>query len=497
MYTKYYGFSEKPFNVTPDPRFLYMSNGHREALASLTYGIQERRGFMVLVGEVGTGKPLLINSLCERLDAKVSIASLTNTDISFAEMLHHILVEFDLATVDEQPGRVDALGRLKTFANRQLAKQGNVAIIIDEAQNLEAKILEKIRLLSNIETAQQKLLQIILSGQPELDTILDQHTLRQFSQRVSLRRSIYPLNEKETYRYIKHHFLIINYDGPEIFNKNALRSIWKYSQGVPRKINILCDNVFLIGYALEKKKIKADVVEEAAHDLHWEPEDKKYNNEFSYIDSTSCPSDSQQPDRWHRFAVYLVCGIIGVVIGVGGWWVWQQNSLNRANIPEVSQKNPENAYHSNVSPETEKSIESFPRDKKQKTLFADNPAYVLDTELRSKVESLRAGLKIQTKPESQTGMAEAVSVTPMTNEPSLKQSSQINDAEEPFEKTAVKIVVKKGDTLSTIIGAKKYSTYKNALPVILQLNPGLSNPNRLRVGQVITLPYALAMKGKR
>ncbi|MCP3928865.1 MAG: AAA family ATPase, partial [Bacteroidetes bacterium] len=255
MYCKYFGFSEKPFDVTPDPHFLYLTPDHDEALASILYGIQERRGFITIVGEVGTGKTTLLNAVLDRLTDKSKVAYITNTDINFKQMLNMSLYEWGLLKDNERLSKVDAIHKLNSFAIRQTSLGGNVVLIIDEAQLIDNSTLEKLRLLSNLETRKYKLVQIVLFGQPELDIKLGQHELRQFTQRISLKRYISPLSKKETLAYLQHRIEIAQPNGIFPFTKNAQQLIWEYSGGIPRKINMLCDNSFLVGYGLKKKKI--------------------------------------------------------------------------------------------------------------------------------------------------------------------------------------------------------------------------------------------------
>jgi len=197
MYCQFFGFAEKPFDVTPDPKFLYLSPGHREILAALIYGIRERRGFITIVGEVGTGKTTLLNTVLGLLDGKTYVASIFNTDVTFDEMLTWILVDLGLAKSEETVTKVQALFRLREFAIRQLSTGGNVVILVDEAQHLDRSVMENLRLLSNLETRKHKLIQIVLAGQPELDVKLSQPELRQLAQRINLRRYITPLGEKK------------------------------------------------------------------------------------------------------------------------------------------------------------------------------------------------------------------------------------------------------------------------------------------------------------
>jgi type II secretory pathway predicted ATPase ExeA len=271
MYSRFFGFSEKPFNVTPDPRFLFLTQGHREMLAALLYGIKERRGFIAIVGEVGTGKTTLINTVLSRLDEKTKVAYIFNTAVTYDQLLTMALAELGLAKSDDSLKKIEAVNRLNKFAIRQLTDGHNVVLIVDEAQNLDLHSMENLRLLSNLETRKHKLIQIVLSGQPELDAKLSQPELRQLAQRISLKRYIIPLSEKETYEYIQHRLRVADYKGPPLFSRRAQKVIWEYSRGVPRKINILCDNALLIGYAGGEQRVKATVVEEAVNDLTWSP----------------------------------------------------------------------------------------------------------------------------------------------------------------------------------------------------------------------------------
>ena len=267
MYCNHFGFSEKPFNVTPDPKFLYQSPSHREILASIIYGIRERRGFMAIIGEVGTGKTTILNAVLERIHQEAEVAFIFNTDMTFKQILVMALMDLGLAKSAKSVTKVDAVYRLNQFAIDQMSKGGNVVLIVDEAQNLSQRSLENLRLLSNLETPKHKLLQIVLSGQPELDLKLKEPGLRQLSQRISLKRYARPLDEEQTYQYIEHRLSVADYNGPPLFDATTLKLIWEYSKGIPRKINILCDNAFLIGYALGKQKIEKSIILEVIRDL--------------------------------------------------------------------------------------------------------------------------------------------------------------------------------------------------------------------------------------
>ena len=267
MYCGHFGFSEKPFDMTPDPKYLYLNRNNKEVFAALKYGIRDRRGFISIIGEVGTGKTTLLNAALDQLDENTKAAYIFNTSVTFDKILATTLFELGLKKSDESLSKIHAIDRLNNFAIEQLTAGGNVALIIDEAQNLDMKSLENLRLLSNLETRKHKLIQIVIAGQPELDAILQRQELRQLTQRINLNRYVIPLSEKETNDYIQHRLTVADYKGPNLFDRRAQKLIWEFSHGIPRKINILCDNALLTGYGVKKRRITTSLMQEAIRDL--------------------------------------------------------------------------------------------------------------------------------------------------------------------------------------------------------------------------------------
>ena len=265
MYNKFYGFKEKPFEITPDPRFLYLSENHREALAHLTYAVREKKGFTVITGEVGTGKTILIQTLLSKLNGNVRTAYLFNPRLDSTDFLQYVCE--DLGVKGEKRSKGECLAQLHHFLMDCYSRGENVVLIIDEAQNLDPILLEEIRLLTNLETPKSKLLHVILMGQPELDRILSRPECRQLKQRVSLRHRIQPLNREETREYIKKRLKIAGAVHPNYFSPNAVRAIHRYSKGIPRLINVLCDNALLLGYATDQKVIGKSMIREVIRDL--------------------------------------------------------------------------------------------------------------------------------------------------------------------------------------------------------------------------------------
>lgn len=261
IYLNFYGLTREPFGVTPDPDFLFMTPGHREVLAQLLYAIQERKGFILVTAEVGMGKTTLLQALRQELDSTTAVAYVSNSLLPFPAMLEYILEEFEL----EKPGESHAqrLMILQNFLLERHRTGQNTVLILDEAQNLYPQTLEQIRLLSNFETTKEKILQIVLVGQPELLARLDTPALRQLLQRIGMISSIPPLTRAGTRNYIRTRLRMAGAPDVGLFGEAALQRISEYAEGIPRVVNTVCDHCLLIGYADQTRRIDADIVEQA------------------------------------------------------------------------------------------------------------------------------------------------------------------------------------------------------------------------------------------
>lgn len=265
MYLEYYGLKEAPFNLTPDPKFLFFTHNHREAFDHLVYGIDSRKGFVELTGEVGSGKTTICRAVLSGLTRSVKTSLILNPCLTETQLLRSILKDFGLSVKGRD--RLAYIDTLNSFLLDNLRAGDNVALIIDEAQDLSPAVLEQVRLLSNLETDQHKLLQIVLCGQPELRQRLSSPDLRQLRQRISVRYHLLPLNESETGQYIEHRLKMAGWENGRLFDNNAVRMIYNYARGIPRLVNAVCDIALLAGYVASSAVIDAGCVNKSIKQL--------------------------------------------------------------------------------------------------------------------------------------------------------------------------------------------------------------------------------------
>jgi general secretion pathway protein A len=274
MYEEYYGFTEKPFSLTPDPKYLFKSTSHANAFELLQYAIRRREGFVVITGDIGTGKTTLCRAILEQTDRKTFTALVLNPFLAENDLLRSILQEFGIVSRDEiKRGRLAGVTKqelIETLNDFLLSLQSlgaRALLIIDEAQNLPLQVLEQIRILSNLETEKEKLLQIVLVGQPNLKEVLRRPELRQLDQRVSIRYDLTPLTADETSAYVQHRLSVAGGGAVVTFTPKALVRVYRFTAGIPRLINLLCDRALLAGFSAHTNRITVDHVNNAAHTL--------------------------------------------------------------------------------------------------------------------------------------------------------------------------------------------------------------------------------------
>jgi general secretion pathway protein A len=265
MYNEYYGLARSPFEMSPDPSFLFLGEAHREGLATLVYAVNSGKGFVMLTGEVGTGKTTLLHALLSQLDSATNSAFIFNPRLDPMGFFRMLFEELGVGPARET--KAEYLLALNQYLIEKLAANERVLLIVDEAQNLSTEMLEEIRLLSNLETPTSKLIQIMLVGQPELQDLVDQPELRQLRQRIALRHHLRPFNETEVAEYVVQRLHKAGYTGRGIFKKKAIGELYRVTEGTPRLINNICDGALLLGYVRQQPNLGADAIREVASDL--------------------------------------------------------------------------------------------------------------------------------------------------------------------------------------------------------------------------------------
>jgi general secretion pathway protein A len=269
VYNEFYRFREAPFNITPDPRFLFFSERHREAFNHILFGIRERKGFIQITGDVGAGKTTVCRAILQQLGPTYRTALILNPCMTSSQLLKTVLTEFGLKP--RRGDRATSLEMLNEFLLHEAIIGNDVVLFIDEAQDLDWDLLEQVRLLSNLETDQTKLLQIVLLGQPELRDKLEKENLKQLRQRITVRYHLSPLSREDTEAYIQHRLAVAGADSRPVFTPWAVRRIYGYSRGVPRLINAVCDKTLLCGYVTGTDKLTSAHVRRAIRELEGRP----------------------------------------------------------------------------------------------------------------------------------------------------------------------------------------------------------------------------------
>ena len=436
MYLDFYHLKKAPFHITPDPEFLFLSLSHKAALGALVYGIEERQGFVALIGEVGLGKTTILRSYLERVDqSQLTPIYIFNSNVSFSDLLKTLCREFGIEVLTEEVA--DTVNRLHHVLIEEYKQGRNVALIVDEAQHMPIETLEHLRMLSNLETSTQKLIQIVLVGQPEFDAKLNNHALRQLKQRLVIRGTIAPLTDEESRDYINYRLAkVVMVDEP-IFTKGALREIIKHAQGTPRAINVLCTNALIQGFGYHKRPISTKIIKEVVADY-----------------------TGKKPQR--RWRPRMAWAGITALLGTLFWFSpYQEVALSKIDLAKVRQfMTPSVA--SRLSPPQE------------------TPAAVSDTLLP--VPSSTPALPVQPP-------RLAVSPpSPEMSEPAPAVPAMVRTVSAPAVPATTVRTVKKGDQVARVALEVYGSSTYAVLDWIRKNNPQLQNLNRVDVGMQLTLP---------
>jgi general secretion pathway protein A len=302
MYLNYYGFKKEPFQITPDPEFLFLSPSHKEAMASIIYGIEEKKGFVAIFGGVGVGKTTILRAYLERVNKdQAKLIYIFNANLTFKSLLTTIYQDLGITVSADDIFLM--VNRLHEALVEEYKNKHSVVLIIDEAQNMPIETLENLRMLSNLETSTDKLIQIVLIGQPEFEDNLNRYELRQLRQRIAIRATILPLTREESARYIEHRLSKVMIKNEPVFTKGAIKEIAAYSEGIPRVINIICDNAFITGYGYQKKPVTAKIVREISADFR--------------------PKNSKAPEQKHEssFRWKTAAALMVAFVAAGAFWL--------------------------------------------------------------------------------------------------------------------------------------------------------------------------------
>ena len=454
MFLDFYQLQEEPFGVTPDPRFLYLGDSHREALASLFYGIESDRGFMVLIAHPGFGKTTLIHQLIEKLQPEARTVFLFQTQCNSREMIQYLLN--DLGVEVSGMDTVTMHNKLNEILTKERQAGRRFILIVDEAQNLDPSVLETIRLLSNFETSRSKLLQILLVGQPQLARKLASPALEQLQQRVSIFAKLEPFDDEETARYITHRLKVAGYTGSELFTIGAMNIIRDRSQGIPRNINRLCFSALSLGCAMGRKRIDADMMREVVADLELEPSEPVLApKEISLAPVTetvkaepAAPvlSYAAEPRNRKRPWVMGLTSVAASLLLVLGFLAYSHGKI---------------AGHPPVKTEVAAPVRALPAPSAQPG--TDHPA-----------------------PLTNAASVHPAPVAPMVETPSPAAANLPAPASDSSQ--TVKVVVRPGETLQQIALRTLGKDNSDLIKQIQRLNPRLKNPDHIEADQEIRLP---------
>lgn len=446
MYSRFYGFAEKPFHVTPNPKFLYFAESHQKAIDALLYGIGERKGFISISGEAGTGKTTLLHHLLNILEPNIKTVFISQTRMTPKQLLKEILHRLHLNPKDQS--KISLIRELNEYLVSALTQEGNLAILIDEAQSLSLEVLEELRMLSNLETTTSKLIQIVFVGQPELEDKLNSRELRQLKQRIAIRSQLRPLSEEESREYIHHRLRLVNRTASEIFSPEAIELICRHAGGIPRAINLLCDNVLLVGFRRREKRIPAATVKEVLSDRGMVLEDHADPAQPAAISKRRFPETITRK-RFFASVGYGFAGILAVLFLIGaaiGYLSFSDKrikySLGGAEVAAGIDRTFTEKVEPGGMPEPEKTLPNPQEQKDDRNPASQKDEIPLGTAMR--VDQNTPGTKI--------------------------------------------VSVGEGDTLYSILRMNYRHANTTLLDYLLELNPEIVDPNQVEVNDRIRVP---------
>ncbi len=502
MYLDFFKFRKNPFHITPDPDFLFLSPSHKEASASIFYGIEQRKGFVAVTGEVGVGKTTILRSYLEGTDPEtIRIVYIFNAALSFEKLLKHIVSELGIEAVDEDPSElVDSLFR---YLIDEYKNDRNVVLIIDEAQNMPVVTLERLRMLSNLETSQDKLLQIILVGQPEFENKLNLPELRQLKQRIAVRCRINALAPDESIAYIQHRLMKASLFRNPVFTKGAMERIVKEADGIPRTINILCDNALVTAFGYQRKPVDVKIIKEVIKDLQGELPALSLNWKFVWVPalvvfigliafaSRSLLSPKEIPAVRPEIlsgkvpkpppATEIVKQAEVEPAGESA-----PKAKQDAAVPEIK-PTAESTSRTELGPtvpEVERPVASAPKTIPVPVLPEVKPPVVAAPEAKPEPSVTEPAATGNDKNVSET----APESTAVPAQPSVKPQMTPPVTEQEPKKTLPARVIKRGDSVSKLLMDTCGKVDDDLLRTVKDLNPQINDINVIREGEEIILP---------
>jgi general secretion pathway protein A len=473
MYLDFYQLKKAPFHITPDPEFLFLSPSHKAALGSIIYGIEERQGFVAIIGEVGLGKTTILRSYLERIDQRqLKTIYIFNANISFRSLLKTIFREFALDF--ESDDLFDMVNRLHQALIEEYKQGRNVALIIDEAQNMPVETLENLRMLSNLETSTEKLVQIVLIGQPEFEHKLNLNELRQLKQRIVIRSTIAPLTEAESLAYIEHRLAKVAITPQPLFTKGALTLIAQQAKGTPRALNILCTNALIAGFGYRQKPISARTV----RGVMGETEGTRRTWRF-------------RPALAWAAALVLCAGVVWMS-PYGQTLFARLEHAGKAALPSL--KKPAGTDNHHLVPPTAPPREALPpRHGVLETAYSQSPLHHAGAP--STAPEARQDTPQHPAVEGKTATASLISRSPETRDPAgspalLENGQRPQDLASEVRKVEAPLVrvLHKGDYISRIALEVYGSASEEILALIKKHNPQIKDINRVEVGEKVLFP---------